>query len=165
MVDLNPKEKQLFDEIKSLSVRLLEDRLYEVVADEVLRNEYDNVAKIKALEEARGDEQVAKSIYTRHRVRRLKDAAAAYYATHQQPEADRVLERKQQSPSFLDNYFPGIKWVLFFVCVWGFVGEAYYRFTSPFPVLGSIALSIYFGVCLIKKRWVFIQRDRSKGDE
>ena len=56
MVDLNPKEKQLFDEIKSLSVQLLEDRLAEVVADEILRNEYDTVAKINALEEARGDE-------------------------------------------------------------------------------------------------------------
>lgn len=164
MVDLNPKEKQLFDEIKSLSVQLLEDRLSEVVADEILRNEYDNVAKIKALKEARDDEQVAESIYTRHRVRRLKDAAAAYYSTHQQLELGRVLEIKQQSSSFLDNYFPGIKWVLFVVCVWGFVGESYYRFTSLFPVLGSIALSIYFGVCLRTKRWVFIQRNRSKGD-
>ena len=78
MAKFSLEEIEIFTVIQELSDRLAEDRLYEVVAEEIDRREYDPVSKLKALEEAKGDEQVAKAIYARHRVRRLKDLAAEY---------------------------------------------------------------------------------------
>ena len=66
-------DRETLIELISLGERLSEDRLYEIVIDEVERNEFDNVAKAKALEEAEGDQNKARAFYTKHRVRRLRD--------------------------------------------------------------------------------------------
>jgi hypothetical protein len=59
MANFSPKEVEIFKAIQELSERLAEDRLYEVVAEEIDRKDYDPVSKLKALEEAKGDEQLA----------------------------------------------------------------------------------------------------------
>ena len=95
MAKFSPEEIQIFTAIQELSDRLAEDRLYEVVADEIDRSELDPVSKLRALEESKGDERLAKAIYAKHRVRRLKDLAAEY-ALIQAAEKMEVEKRKNR---------------------------------------------------------------------
>ena len=100
MAKFSLEEIEIFTAIQELSDRLAEDRLYEVVAAEIDRREYDPVSKLRALEEAKGDEQVAKAIYARHRVRRLKDLAAEYeiiQATERMEAEKRRKEKEEES--------------------------------------------------------------------
>ena len=95
MVKFSRKERKIIGDISSLSKRLAEDRLYEIVAEEIDKGDYDSVAKLKALEEAKGDERLAKANYARHRVRRLMDLAAEYAIT-QAERANEEAERKAE---------------------------------------------------------------------
>ena len=95
MANFTPKEIKIFNAIKELSERLAEDRLYEVVAEEIDRKDYDPVSKLKALEEARGDEQVAKSVYAKHRVRRLKDLSAEFELIAAAKAAEAAAAKKE----------------------------------------------------------------------
>jgi hypothetical protein len=88
MVEFTRKEKKLFGDIVALSKRLANDRLYEIVAEEVAQDELDPVAYLKALEKANGNEERARANYARHRIRRLKDLAAQY-AIIEKVEAER----------------------------------------------------------------------------
>ena len=106
MANFSPKEVEIFKAIQELSERLAEDRLYEVVAEEIDRKDYDPVSKLKALEEAKGDEQLAKSIYAKHRVRRLRDLSAEYELI--QAAAKMEAERKKKKKAE-EEYFKGAR--------------------------------------------------------
>lgn len=97
MAKFSLEEIEIFIAIQELSERLAEDRLYEVVAEEIDRREYDPVSKLKALEEANGDEQVAKAIYAKHRVRRLKDLAAEYEIIQAGEKMEEEKRRKKKA--------------------------------------------------------------------
>ena len=101
MAKFSLEEIEIFTAIQELSDRLAEDRLYEVVAEEIDRREYDPVSKLKALEEAKGDEQVAKAIYAKHRVRRLKDLAAEYEIIQ---AAERMEAEKRRKKKAEDDF-------------------------------------------------------------
>tara|TARA_Y100001970_G_C13774608_1_gene622236 strand:+ start:301 stop:615 length:315 start_codon:yes stop_codon:yes gene_type:complete len=70
---------------------------YIAEAEEIDRREYDPVSKLKALEEAKGDEQVAKAIYAKHRVRRLKDLAAEYELIQAGEKMEEEKRRKKKA--------------------------------------------------------------------
>lgn len=88
------------EELRSLSERLVEDRIYEKVIAEVENDELDAVAKAKAFEEAEGDSQKARALYIKHRVRRIRDLAAEYEIWLQQESARReymIKEKKKRA--------------------------------------------------------------------
>ena len=59
--------------IEEVLERLREDDMYAVVARELANENWDEVARLRALTEAGGDTEKAKSLYASIRVRRLKD--------------------------------------------------------------------------------------------
>ena len=67
------RDTKLINELNELSERMAEDRIYEMVLREIENNELDAIAKAKAFEEAQGDETKAHGLYTKQRVRRIKD--------------------------------------------------------------------------------------------
>jgi len=75
---LKSEEQELFQELRSLSERLAEDKIYERVMMELENDQLDAVAKAKAFEEAEGDSQKARALYIKHRVRRIRDLALQY---------------------------------------------------------------------------------------
>ena len=87
-------DRETLIELIGLGERLSEDHLYEIVIDEVERNEFDNVAKAKALEEAEGDQNKARAFYTKHRVRRLRDLIAEEKIA---AEAERVQAKEKEA--------------------------------------------------------------------
>ena len=89
--------EELLTELIDLGERLSEDRLYEVVIDEIERDEFDSVAKAKALEEAEGDQNKARAFYTKHRVRRIRDliAEAEIAAEAEKMRAEEELKRQE----------------------------------------------------------------------
>jgi hypothetical protein len=70
---VNTRDKKILDELVGLDGRLYEDRLYELVMQEVLSGDFDTVAMARAFEEAEGEEQKTKALYLKYRLRRLKD--------------------------------------------------------------------------------------------
>lgn len=74
------------------------------MAAEIDRREYDPVSKLRVLEEAKGAEQVAKAIYARHRVGRLKDLAAEYEIIQatERMEAEKRRKEKEEEDSDYD---------------------------------------------------------------
>ena len=73
-------DKKILKELSELNDRLAEDRMYEIVVDEIENNEFDKVAQAIAFEEAEGDEKKARAFYTKHRVRRIKDEISYFVA-------------------------------------------------------------------------------------
>ena len=70
---VSTRDRKILDELIGLDGRLYEDRLYELVMQEVLTEDFDTVAMARAFEEAEGEEQRTKALYLKHRLRRLKD--------------------------------------------------------------------------------------------
>ena len=70
---VSTRDKKISDELVGLDGRLYEDRLYELVMQEVLSEDFDTVAMARAFEEAEGEQQRTKALYLKHRLRRLKD--------------------------------------------------------------------------------------------
>jgi hypothetical protein len=66
-------DKKTLREMSGLSARLMEDRMCKPAVNEIESNAFDAVAKAKAFEDAEGDKQKARTFYTKHRVRRIKD--------------------------------------------------------------------------------------------
>jgi len=96
MVEFTRKEKKIFGDIAALSKRLADDRLYEIVAEEISQGDFDAVAQLKALEKANGNEELARAGYARHRIRRLKDLAAEYAIIEKvQRKADKEAEQNR----------------------------------------------------------------------
>ena len=93
-------DKKILKELSELNDRLAEDRMYEIVVDEIENNEFDKVAQAIAFEEAEGDEKKARAFYTRHRVRRIKDEISyfiAELATTIEAEAKRSTEQTKEN--------------------------------------------------------------------
>ena len=67
------RDRKILDELVGLNGRLYEDRLYELLMQEVLSEDFDTVAMARSFEEAEGEEQKTKALYLKHRLRRLKD--------------------------------------------------------------------------------------------
>ena len=70
---VSTRDKKISDKLVGLDGRLYEDRLYELVMQEVLSEDFDTVAMARAFEEAEGEQQRTKALYLKHRLRRLKD--------------------------------------------------------------------------------------------
>ena len=70
---VSTRDRKILDELIGLDGRLYEDRLYELVMQEVLTEDFDTVAMARAFEEAEGEQQRTKALYLKHRLRRLKD--------------------------------------------------------------------------------------------
>ena len=94
-------EPDLLHELIKLGDRLSEDRLYEIAVSEVEDNQFDGVAKAKALEEAEGDQNKARAFYTKHRVRRIRDLIAEQAlmaeASRVQAEEERLQKEEQKN--------------------------------------------------------------------
>ena len=87
-------EQKLLEELRNLSERLAEDRIYEEVLTEIELNNFDAVAKARALEEAEGHEQKARALYIKHRVRRINDLSAEYSIWLEQQRASEEEAKK-----------------------------------------------------------------------
>ena len=89
-------EQKLLEELRNLSERLAEDRIYEEVLTEIELNNFDAVAKARALEEAEGHEQKARALYIKHRVRRINDLSAEYSIWLEQQRASEEEAKKRR---------------------------------------------------------------------
>ena len=90
-------DEELLEELIALGDRLTEDRLYEIVVQELEQNIFDSVAQAKALEEAEGDEKKARAFYTKHRVRRIRDLISSIAVVKRaQEEEDRLQAEKKR---------------------------------------------------------------------
>ena len=90
-------DEELLKELIALGDRLTEDRLYEIVVQELEQNIFDSVAQAKALEEAEGDEKKARAFYTKHRVRRIRDLISSIAVVKRaQEEEDRLQAEKKR---------------------------------------------------------------------
>lgn len=94
-------DPDLLNELIKLGDRLSEDCLYEIAVSEVEDNQFDAVAKAKALEEAEGDQNKARAFYTKHRVRRIRDLIAEQAlmaeASRVQAEEERLQKEEQKN--------------------------------------------------------------------
>lgn len=100
----NSRERKLLGEIRMLSDRLAEDKIYAQAMEEIETNEVDPVAQAKALEEAEGDAQKGKAFYIKHRVRRIRDLATEYeiWLVQEQSKKEEVKETKENKRQELD---------------------------------------------------------------
>ena len=73
---MRQSDEEIIQGISDLTDRLAEDKLYQVVANEMKSGFYDEIAQLRSLEDAAGDEIKAKAYYARNRVRRLMDLRA-----------------------------------------------------------------------------------------
>ena len=100
------REKRLLQEIAALSERLAEDRMYEFVAEELHNNELDPAARMRALEEAEGDQNKADALYAKHRIRRLKDLATEQAIAEADAKRRReAAERANEEERGTQQYF------------------------------------------------------------
>jgi hypothetical protein len=99
--------ESLLHELSLLDGIRLEDRVYQIVLQEVQLEQFDPVAKVKAYEEAEGDNNKARALYTKHRVRRIEDMLIQYKADRIVNEkAELKSQVKEQFNSFLKNIIP-----------------------------------------------------------
>ncbi|NQV29382.1 MAG: hypothetical protein HQ508_00715 [Candidatus Marinimicrobia bacterium] len=86
--------------IEGVFERLEEDDLYALVAEELHRGVWDEAAKLRAFSEAEGDENKAKALYSKIRVRRIKDLAVKKalddYIEAQAAEQERLAKSEQE---------------------------------------------------------------------
>lgn len=75
---LSAKDSALLKELRGLSARLAEDRMYELVLSEIENDSFDPIARARAFEEADGNKDMAIARYIKHRVRRLNDLNSEY---------------------------------------------------------------------------------------
>ena len=87
-------DPSLINEFIALGDRLSEDRLYEIAVQEVEANNFDGVAKAKALEEAEGDEKKARAFYVKQRVRRIRDIIAEQAIVAEQ---ERIIASEEEA--------------------------------------------------------------------
>ena len=59
-------------ELSTFNDHLIEHRFYELARNELETNSFDPIAKIKAMEEANGDELEARAFYVKHRVSTIR---------------------------------------------------------------------------------------------
>ena len=74
---LTSRDQKIADELQEVTGRLAKDLMYQLVLDEIERQDFDPIAKVQALGEAEGDESKANALYTKHRVRRIHDIMKA----------------------------------------------------------------------------------------
>ena len=100
-------DEEIIREIENLSERLAEDRLYKITLHEVEQGDYDPVSRARALDDSDGDDRKVRSLYIRHRVRRLKDLLLAQqleHRAHEKAKAEkqaRDQEEEQQVQEYL----------------------------------------------------------------
>ena len=82
-------DPQVLRYLVELQDRLAEDEMYEDVLLEINNGDFDAVAQARAFEEAGGNAEQARSIYIRHRIRRLKDHLMTEAIRQRQEEMER----------------------------------------------------------------------------
>jgi|TARA_R110000787_G_scaffold13751_5_gene42861 hypothetical protein len=89
----------IFDKFKTQSIgaRLIEEKLYEVVANELQNGVRRNGLWAKALAKSQGDESKAKALYISYRVQSLKDESEISEARkeHELEESRRIHQEQQ----------------------------------------------------------------------
>ena len=90
----------IFKKIYELNERMAEDALYEAVLMEVKNGDMDIVAEARAMEEGQGDKEKARSLYIKHRIRRLKDIHLAEFIER---EAERATQESLEEIQRLAN--------------------------------------------------------------
>lgn len=91
---MNRRDRKILKSIEKLSERLAEDHLYQIVADEMKEGFFDEVAQLRALGKAEGDEAKAKALYPEIRIRRLLDLNSEYelqLETSKKPEKEKYV--------------------------------------------------------------------------
>ena len=93
----------LHDKLKrldGLQGRLLEDELYRIVGEEIEAGVKDTAAWVRAVADGAGDDAATKSMYIKHRVRRLQDEislSAAEAELQKAQQADlRLVKQKEK---------------------------------------------------------------------
>ena len=92
----------LHDKLKrldGLQGRLLEDELYRIVGEEIEAGVKDTAAWVRAVAYGAGDDAATKSMYIKHRVRRLQDEislSAAEAELQKAQQADLRLVKQQE---------------------------------------------------------------------
>jgi hypothetical protein len=92
----------LHDKLKrldGLQGRLLEDELYRIVGEEIEAGVKDTAAWVRAVADGAGDDAATKSMYIKHRVRRLQDEislSAAEAELQKAQQADLRLVKQQE---------------------------------------------------------------------
>ena len=105
-------DEELLDELSRLDSIMLEDQLYRIAILEIQNEQFDLVAQAKALEEAEGEVQKARALYTKHRVQRINAMLAQYKAVHiaqAKAESQKKREAKlSQTTEQVRSFFRGI---------------------------------------------------------
>jgi len=89
---------------KIASQRLAEDMLIELVLDEQAQGHIDKVAMAKAKIQAKGDSELANTLYINHRITRIKDNdfanLAAFKKLIQNSKSSSELQEERENRSF-----------------------------------------------------------------
>lgn len=122
----------LHDKLKrldGLQGRLLEDELYRIVGEEIEAGVKDTAAWVRAVADGVGDDAATKSMYIKHRVRRLQDEvslnAQASELESQKQMALASAKKKAKSRKELDAVIGNIgerikdvlAWLVLFFCI------------------------------------------------
>jgi hypothetical protein len=88
----------IFDKFKrqNAAARLIQERLYEIVVDELQNNVKRNGLWAKAFANSDGNESKAKALYISYRVRSLKDESQISEALREQKAKDALIRKQQE---------------------------------------------------------------------
>lgn len=88
-------DPELLRYLVELQDRLAEDEMYETVLGEIEKDQLDAVAQARAFEEACGNAEKARSLYIKHRMRRMKDLSVAEALRQKQEEMEKQRQREE----------------------------------------------------------------------
>ena len=165
---VSTRDKKISDELVGLDGRLYEDRLYELVMQEVLSEDFDTVAMARAFEEAEGEEQKTKALYLKHRLRRLKDEGLVKSLIDEaQSSPEKLIENinskidkltKDRKKSSLLSLLSLL--CLSFVALSDFVDEYIYYFLII--LLGIFFLGFTISASLTEEKIQLLEKEREK---
>ena len=165
---VSTRDKKISDELVGLDGRLYEDRLYELVMQEVLSEDFDTVAMARAFEEAEGEEQRTKALYLKHRLRRLKDVGLIKALIDEdQSSPTKLIENinskidkltKDRKKSSLLSLLSLL--CLAFFALTDFVGGDMYYFVII--LLGIFCLGFTISASLTKEKIQLLEKEREK---
>ena len=165
---VSTRDKKISDELVGLDGRLYEDRLYELVMQEVLTEDFDTVAMARAFEEAEGEEQKTKALYLKHRLRRLKDEGLVNTLINEaQSSPEKLIENinskidkltKDRKKSSLLSLLSLL--CLSFVALSDFVDEYIYYFLII--LLGIFFLGFTISASLTEEKIQLLEKEREK---
>ena len=159
----NSRDTKLINELNELSERMAEDRIYEMVLREIENNELDAIAQAKALEEAEGDETKARGLYTKQRVRRIRDMLNQerlekefIHRQKQEHEKKQVFEKDVEKHRQAFNHFLNTA-IGFLAFLFGILSIfftsmvilAFSEFQSNNSLMNALALSYFLFIAVV----------------